>query len=245
MKTIAMIPARYDSTRFPGKLMKILGNKTIIRHTYENTVATRLFDEVIVVTDSKIIFEEIIQNGGYAIMSRRRHESGSDRIAEAVEDLEVDIILNVQGDEPFVDKISLEKLLTAFSGPEGKSVHVASLMKIITEPFMIKNPSCVKVVVDNFMNSLLFSRSPIPFLRDEESSATYYQHIGVYAFRKNALMNFTTWEIGPLEAAEKIECLRYLEHGIPLRMVLTSHIGISIDTPADFERAREFYLSLQ
>jgi len=243
MKTIAMIPARYDATRFPGKLMQTLGDKTIIRHTYENTVATRLFDEVIVVTDSRIIFEEIISNGGYAVMSHRHHESGSDRIAEAVEDLEVDIVLNVQGDEPFVNKESLQKLLAVFSGPEGKSVQVASLMKPIHDQHIISNPNCVKVVVDKHMNSLLFSRSIIPYLRDTKNAATYYRHVGIYAFRKNALMGFTNWEVTPLEAAEKIECLRYLEHGIPLKMVLTSYEGFAIDTPADLENAKNYYLS--
>ncbi|MEP6596259.1 MAG: 3-deoxy-manno-octulosonate cytidylyltransferase [Ginsengibacter sp.] len=244
MKTVAMIPARYAATRFPGKLMQIIGDKTIIRHTYENTVATRLFDEVVVVTDSTIIFEEIIHNGGYAIMSRKQHESGSDRIAEAVENMEVDIILNVQGDEPFLNKKSLRELLAVFSGVEGKKVQVASLMKIINETTVINNPDCVKVVVDKNMNSLLFSRSVIPFLRDTKTSTTYYQHIGVYAFRKDALMNFTHWEISPLEAAEKIECLRYLENGIHLKMILTSYNGNAIDTPADLETAKNFYSSL-
>jgi len=243
MKTIAMIPARYAATRFPGKLMQTIGDKTIIRHTYENTVATRLFDEVIVVTDSKIIFEEIIHNGGYALMSRKQHESGSDRIAEAVEDMEVDIILNVQGDEPFLNKESLRELLNVFNGVDGKKVQVASLMKIIKDPLLINNPNCVKVVVDKNMNSLLFSRSVIPYLRDAESSAIHYQHIGVYAFRKTALMNFTNWNIGPLEAAEKIECLRYLENSIPLKMVLTSFAGIAIDTPDDLQKAEKFYSS--
>ena len=243
MKTIAMIPARYAATRFPGKLMQIIGDKTIIRHTYENTVGTRLFDEVIVVTDSQIIFEEIIQNGGYAIMSYEQHESGSDRIAEAVKDLEVDIILNVQGDEPFVNKESLQELLAVFSGEDGKHVQVASLMKVMNDNQTINNPNCVKVVVDRNMNSLLFSRSVIPYLRDTESQAIHYQHIGVYAFRKNALMNFTNWIVSPLEAAEKIECLRYLENGIPLKMVLTTYPGIAIDTPEDLERAKNFYSS--
>ena len=243
MKTIAMIPARYAATRFPGKLMQIIGNKTIIRHTYENTVDTRLFDEVIVVTDSQIIFEEIIQNGGYAIMSHEQHESGSDRIAEAVKDMEVDIILNVQGDEPFVNKESLKELLAVFSGDNGKHVQVASLMKVINDNQEISNPNCVKVVVDKNMNSLLFSRSVIPYVRDAGGSAFHYQHIGVYAFRKNALMNFTNWEVGPLEIAEKIECLRYLEHGIPLKMIITSYNGIAIDTPEDLEKAKKFYSS--
>nr|MBA2563228.1 3-deoxy-manno-octulosonate cytidylyltransferase [Chitinophagaceae bacterium] len=214
MKTIAMIPARYAATRFPGKLMHMIGDKTVIRHTYENTVATRLFDEVIVVTDSEIIFKEIIQNGGYALMSRNSHESGSDRIAEAVADLEVDIILNVQGDEPFLNRESLQNLLAVFKEDQGKYIQVASLMKIIMDDDLINDPNCVKVVVDRNMNSLLFSRSVIPYPRNKDSQIIYYQHIGVYAFRKNALMNFTTWPITYLEAAEKIECLRYLEHGV-------------------------------
>jgi 3-deoxy-D-manno-octulosonate cytidylyltransferase len=242
MKTIAMIPARYAATRFPGKLMQMVGDKTIIRHTYENAVATRLFDEVIVVTDSQIIFDEIIRNGGYAVMSNTQHESGSDRIAEAVENIEVDIILNIQGDEPFLHKESLQQLLDVFYGHDGRTVQVASLMKAINDEATIKNPNCVKVVVDKRMNSLLFSRSVIPYNRDDKSSPTYYQHVGIYAFRKNALMNFTNWEISPLEAAEKIECLRYLEHGIPLRMVFTSHNNVAIDTPNDLVKAREFYL---
>ncbi|MEO6452429.1 MAG: 3-deoxy-manno-octulosonate cytidylyltransferase [Ginsengibacter sp.] len=240
MKCIAMIPARYSATRFPGKLMQTLGDKTVIRHTYENTVATRLFDEVIVVTDSDIIFQEIIKNGGYAIMSRKNHESGSDRIAEALADLEVDIILNVQGDEPFINRQSLQNLLAVFNDTQNP-VQVASLMKIITDMELINNPNCVKVTVDGNMNSLLFSRSAIPYLRDKESLAVYYQHIGVYAFRKPALINFTNWNPTPLEIAEKIECLRYLEHGISLKMVITSHTGISIDTPFDLQKAREVF----
>ncbi len=241
MKTIAMIPARYAATRFPGKLMHMIGDKTVIRHTYENTVATRLFDEVIVVTDSEIIFKEIIQNGGYALMSRNSHESGSDRIAEAVADLEVDIILNVQGDEPFLNRESLQKLLAVFKGDEGKYIQVASLMKIIMDNDLINDPNCVKVVIDRNMNSLLFSRSVIPYPRDKDSQIIYYQHIGVYAFRKNALMNFTTWPITYLEAAEKIECLRYLEHGVQLKMVITEYNGIAIDTPDDLDKAKNFY----
>lgn len=238
MKTIAMIPARYGATRFPGKLMQVLGDKTIIRHTYENTRATLLFDEVIVVTDSEIIFNEITHYGGYAIMSKRPHESGSDRIAEAVAEIEVDIILNVQGDEPFIDKESLKKLLAAFEGKQGVKVEVASLMQVLKDPVLIADPNTVKVVVDQDMNSLLFSRSVIPFQREKQIDPVFYKHIGVYAFRKQALLNFTNWPITPLEAIEKIECLRYLEHGIPLKMVLTVFSGVSIDTPEDFERAK-------
>jgi len=239
MKTIAMIPARYAATRFPGKLMKILGDKTVIRHTYENTMATRLFDEVVVVTDSEIIFNEITHNGGYALMSKHTHESGSDRIAEAAADLEVDIIVNVQGDEPFVSKEPLEKLLASFNGLGGSKVQVASLMQVITNQEMIADPNNVKVVVDKNMTALIFSRSIIPYQREKNVSPVHYKHIGVYAFRKEALLNFTAWEITPLEAAEKIECLRYLENGIKIKMVLTEYSGVAIDTPEDFERAKE------
>lgn len=234
MKIIAMIPARYAATRFPAKLMQQLGNKTVIRHTYDNTLATGLFDEVVVVTDSKIIFSEIISNGGHAIMSKNNHESGSDRIAEAAADLEVDIIVNVQGDEPFVQKQPLEKLLAVFTD---NSVQVASLMQVLENPALIEDPNYVKVAVDKNNNALFFSRSVIPYPRDKNISIPYYEHIGVYAFRKQALLNFTSWPMTPLEAAEKIECLRYLEYGIPLKMVLTNYMGIEIDTPEDLIKA--------
>lgn len=236
-KVIAMIPARYAATRFPAKLMQQLGSKTVILHTYNNTVATRLFDEVIVVTDSEIILNEICSHGGKAIMSMKEHESGSDRIAEAAQSLDIDIIVNVQGDEPFVKKEPLQKLLDVFKGNDGGKVQVASLMQVLTGQQFINDPNYVKVAVDKNMNALFFSRSAIPYARDKSIAITYYEHIGVYAFRKQALLNFTSWPMTPLEAAEKIECLRYLENGIPLKMVVTDYMGIEIDTPEDLERA--------
>lgn len=237
MKTIAMIPARYAATRFPGKLMQVLGKKTVIRHTYENTVATELFDEVIVVTDSDIIFREITDHGGKAKMSIRAHESGSDRIAEAAADMDVDIIVNVQGDEPFVQKDPLEKLLAVFRGEEGRAVQVASLVQVLKEQKFIGDPNYVKVALDKSNNALFFSRSVIPYPRDITAAPVYYEHIGVYAFRKIALLQFTAWPVSPLEAVEKIECLRYLENGIRMKMVITSYMGVEIDTPEDLERA--------
>jgi 3-deoxy-manno-octulosonate cytidylyltransferase (CMP-KDO synthetase) len=237
MKKIAMIPARYAATRFPAKLMQVLGSKTVIRHTYDNTKATGLFDDVVVVTDSEIIFEEITSNGGKAIMSKKQHESGSDRIAEAAAGLDVDIIVNVQGDEPFVQKEPLEKLLQVFEGEEGSKVQVASLMQHLKDPALIADPNYVKVAVDRNMNSLFFSRSVIPYARNKDIEIPYYEHVGVYAFRKQALLNFTSWPMTPLESAEKIECLRYLEYGIPLKMVISDHISVEIDTPEDLERA--------
>ncbi len=240
MKICAFIPARYAATRFPAKLMQMLGNKTVIRHTYDNTVATGLFDEVYVVTDSDIIFNEIKKNGGNAVMSRKEHESGSDRIAEAVAGMDVDIVVNVQGDEPFVKREPLEKLLQVFTGDDGKKIQAASLMQVMKEQRFIDDPNYVKVAVDKNMNSLMFSRSVIPYPRSKQGTTVYYEHIGVYAFRKDALLRFTNWEMTPLEAAEKIECLRYLENGIPLKMVVTDYMGIEIDTPEDLERAAAF-----
>lgn len=233
-KVIAMIPARYAASRFPAKLMQVLGNKTVIRHTYDNTVATGLFDEVIVITDSAIIFDEINSNGGKAKMSQKEHESGSDRIAEAVADMDVDIVLNVQGDTPFVKKEPLEKLLHCF---DDENVQVASMMQLLSNDEEINDPNYVKVAVDKNMNSLMFSRSVIPYPRDKKIPITYYEHIGVYAFRKQALISFTNWPMTPLEAAEKIECLRYLENGIPLRMIVVDYMGVEIDTPADLDKA--------
>lgn len=236
MKKIAVIPARYASTRFPYKLMQMLGDKTVIRRTYENTRSTGLFDEVFVVTDHELIYNEIKNHGGKAIMSKRQHESGTDRIAEAVEDMEVDIILNVQGDEPFVSAPALRSLLDVFDD-DRNPVQVASLMKPFTDESIARNPNIVKVAVDNNNNSLFFSRSVIPFYRDEQPVKNYNEHIGVYAFRKRALMDFVQWPVSPLEAAEKIECLRFLENGIHLRMVTTHEAAVKIDVPGDLDNA--------
>jgi 3-deoxy-D-manno-octulosonate cytidylyltransferase len=230
----AFIPARYAATRFPAKLMQALGAKTVIRHTYDNTVATGLFDEVYVVTDSEIIFNEITSHGGKALMSKKEHESGSDRIAEAIEHLAIDIVVNVQGDEPFVKKEPLEKLIAVF---KDEKVEVASLMQTLTNSDLIADPNYVKVAVDKNSNALFFSRSVIPYPRNREISIPYYEHIGVYAFKKQALLNFTNWPMSPLEAAEKIECLRYLENGVSIKMVVTSYMGVEIDTPEDLIKA--------
>ena len=237
LNIIAVIPARYASTRFPYKLMKPLGNKTVIRHTHDNAIATGLFKEVWVVTDNQLIYDEIASIGGKVMMSKKEHESGSDRIAEAIADMNVDIVVNVQGDEPFIDEKSLALLINTF---DDASVQVASIMKPFNDLSLVQNPNYVKVVVDKNNNSLLFSRSPIPFLRDGIALVPFYEHIGVYAFRKHALLQFTQWAPTPLELAEKIECLRYLENGIQLRMVITEHEGVKIDVPEDLEKAEKY-----
>ncbi|MFT3846164.1 MAG: 3-deoxy-manno-octulosonate cytidylyltransferase [Lacibacter sp.] len=235
MRIIAVIPARYAATRFPAKLMQLLGNKPVIVHTYQNTKATGLFDEVFVVTDSTLIFDEIIKNGGKAIMSKKEHESGTDRIAEAVEDIDVDVIINVQGDEPFVQKEPLEKLAKLFME---KEVAVASLMHVITEPEMITDPNCVKVVVKKNMDALYFSRSVIPYQREQSKIPVYYKHIGIYAYKKEALLSFTKLPLSTLEQIEKLEQLRLLENGYNIRMAVSKPWGVSIDTPSDLEKAK-------
>jgi 3-deoxy-manno-octulosonate cytidylyltransferase (CMP-KDO synthetase) len=234
MKIIAVIPARYASTRFPAKLMKDLGGKTVIQRTYEAAINTKLFDDVFVVTDSGL-------NGGKAIMSIKEHESGSDRIAEAVEHLDVDIVINVQGDEPFIDAEPLAKVIEVFRNDAAKQVDLASLMREIKDEAEINNPNNVKVVVDQNGFALYFSRSVIPFPREKNVGVRYFQHIGIYAFRKQALLDFYSLPMKSLEASEKLEQLRYLEYGKRIKLVETTHVGIGIDTFEDLERARKLY----
>ncbi|MDN3672756.1 3-deoxy-manno-octulosonate cytidylyltransferase [Flavobacterium branchiarum] len=238
MKIIAVIPARYASTRFPAKLMQDLGGKTVILRTYQAAMQTNLFDDVFVVTDSDIIFDEIVSNGGKAIMSIKEHESGSDRIAEAIQGLDVDIVINVQGDEPFIDAEPLAKVIEVFRNDLDKKVDLASLMREIKDEAEINNPNNVKVVVDQSGFALYFSRSVIPYPRDKDVGVRYFQHIGIYAFRKQALLDFYSLPMKSLEASEKLEQLRYLEFGKRIKMIETTHVGIGIDTPEDLERAK-------
>lgn len=236
MKSMALIPARFSATRFSGKLMKQLGNKTVILHTYQNTINTGLFDEVAVVTDNSAIYDEIKSHGGMALMSTGQFETGSDRIASVAKTFETNVIINVQGDEPFVKKDSLHNLLSAF---EGTQVQVASLMCPIFSEADIRNPNYVKVVTDKHKNALYFSRSPIPFFRSQ-SGLPVMKHIGIYGYRKEALLSFCNLEKGTLESTEMLEQLRYLENGIPIRMVETDETPFSIDTPGDLEKAQRF-----
>ena len=236
-----MIPARYAASRFPGKLMQDLGGKTVIQRTYEATVATKLFDDIFVVTDSDIIYNEIINNGGKVIMSKKEHDCGSDRIAEAVELMDIDIVINVQGDEPFTDRESLSKLIEVFKNDNDKSIDLASLMVHITDEDEINNPNTVKVIVDQSNFALYFSRSPIPYPRDHNVGVKYFKHKGVYAFRKEAILDFYKLPMLPLEASEKIECIRYLEYGKRIKMVETDVQGVEIDTPEDLERAKKIW----
>ena len=240
MKLIAMIPARYGATRFPAKLMQDLCGKPVIVHTYQRVADTRLFDQVYVVTDDDRIEKAIREVGGSVIRSQKQHNSGSDRLAEASKNLEVDIIVNVQGDEPFTDKENLQKVIDIFANDPQKNIAVASLMERITNPDDIANPNNVKVVVNKFNEALYFSRSVIPFPRDPNTAVPYYKHIGIYAYRKDALQQFTQLPPSQLEETEKLEQLRYLENGFKIRLALTHIPTIGIDTPEDLEKARKY-----
>ena len=235
-KIIAVIPARYQASRFPAKLMQMLGDKTVIMTTYQNVVETGLFDEVFVATDSEIIFDEITKNGGKAVMTGQ-HETGSDRIAEAVEDIDCDIVVNVQGDEPFLKTEPLRQLIEVFDNDGNEEISLASLKIKLTEQEEVESPNNVKVITDKEGFALYFSRSVIPYPRNKEG-VEYFKHVGVYAFRKNALLKFTQLEMKPLEIAEKIECLRYLEYGMKIKMIETDFVGVGIDVPEDLEKAR-------
>ena len=235
-----MIPARYSASRFPGKLMKDLGGKTVILRTFEATLSTNLFDEVYVVTDSEVIQKNILDAGGNVIMSKTAHECGSDRIAEAVAFLDTDIVINVQGDEPFIDKTSLSQLIEVFKEDVNKEIDLASLKVEITNQEDIENPNNVKVITDINNLAIYFSRSVIPFHRDKDISVKYYKHKGVYAFRKQALLDFYKTPMTPLEASEKIEAIRYQEIGKKIKMVETAVEAIGIDTPEDLEKAKKY-----
>jgi 3-deoxy-manno-octulosonate cytidylyltransferase (CMP-KDO synthetase) len=237
MKAVALIPARLGATRFPEKLLAKIKGKTVIQRTYESTVNTGLFAEVIVVTDSDRIQQEIESHGGKAVRSKGIYESGTDRIAEVAMFMDADVFVNVQGDEPFVQRTPLEKLLKTFGGSLGGNVEVASIVQKIQDPACIDDPNYVKVVLDMRQNAMFFSRSPIPYRRDKDFQIYYYEHIGVYAFSKKALLDFTQWPMSPLERAEKIECLRFLENSVPIKMVISQYMGVEIDMPEDIAKA--------
>lgn len=239
MKTAALIPARFASTRLPEKLVQDLHGKSVIQRTYQSTVDTGLFDEVWVVTDHELIQSQIESIGGRVFRSQKDHHSGSDRIAEALALVDADVIINVQGDEPFQDKQSLEDLTASF---EDENVKVASLYCLIREE-EAQNPNAVKVVLDAESNALYFSRSPIPYNREKLTDLEYKKHIGVYGYRREILEVFPFWEKGKLEQVEMLEQLRLLEKGVAIRMVPTEHRAIAIDTKADLENARNYFIS--
>lgn len=218
--------------------MQKIGEQTIISMVYNNAKEMKLFDDVIVVTDSEVIEAELKRIGGKCIISTREHQSGSDRIAEACASVDVDIVVNIQGDEPFIRKQPLQDLLNSFDDPK---VVVASLMQKFPENESYENSNIVKVVCNKQKDALYFSRSVIPYKRNKDVQETMYRHIGVYAYRKETLLDFTKWPMGMLEKIEMLEQLRYLENGVSIRMVETNEASVGIDTPEDLKKAIAFY----
>jgi 3-deoxy-manno-octulosonate cytidylyltransferase (CMP-KDO synthetase) len=233
-----MIPARLDSTRLPGKLMMDLNGIPVILSTLLNTLKTNLFDDVYVVTDSNEIYNFLIKHHKNILLSKKNHESGSDRIAEFAKDMQVDVIVNVQGDEPLIDKNSLEKLINTFKLDNENKIDLVSLMKVISNREEVENPNNVKVVIDSNCFAMYFSRNPIPYDKDLDIKVMYYKHIGVYGFRKKSLVDFYNSKPSKLELIEKLEQLRYLENGKKIKMVITDFDGIGIDTMEDLIKAR-------
>jgi 3-deoxy-manno-octulosonate cytidylyltransferase (CMP-KDO synthetase) len=237
MKVIAAIPARYAASRFPGKLLADLHGKPVIQHTYEKVHQSGLFDHVIIVTDTSEIESVVLGFGGDVVRSQKDHQCGSDRIAEAVFDLDVDIVINVQGDEPFIRPEGLASLIEVFKSDTKKDVDLASLMIPVSDE--MNNPNVVKVITDLCNRALYFSRSAIPHQQSKETRTTVYKHVGVYAFRKSALIDFYEHAPTPLELAEQIEAIRYLEMGKTIQMIETQFEGVGIDAPEDLERAKK------
>jgi len=235
LKTAAIIPARFASTRFPGKPLALLRGIPLIRYINDRIRSFGIFDHVIVATDSQSIFDEIIAHGGEARMTRVDHPSGSDRIAEVVQQIDAELIVNVQGDEPLIDAASLSGLIDLFTDDR---IQVASLMTTLSDPLQLTDPNTVKVVTDQQGNALYFSRAPIPHLRDEDFCPQYLRHIGVYAYRRQTLLQMVSLPPSPLEQIEKLEQLRLLQNGISIRMLMTDYQGIGIDTPADLVAVR-------
>lgn len=239
MKIVAMLPARLASTRLSEKLIQDLAGLPVIVRTYEAVKQTGLFSAVYVVTDSKKIETLVRSRGAKVLFSTKDHATGSDRLAEAALMVEADLVINVQGDEPFIDKQSLERLMDVFTTDIDEQIDVASLMTPISSIEDAENPNVVKVITDLRGRALYFSRALIPFNRSLSNELKIYKHKGVYAFRKKALVDFSELHMGPLEKAENIEAIRFLEHGRVLQMVETPYDSIGIDTLEDLNRAEQ------
>lgn len=244
MKFIGIIPARFASTRFPGKPLAILNGKPIIQHVYEN--AARGLDEVWVATDNSRIAQAVVNFGGQFVMTREDHQSGTDRCAEAAELLsaehDFDVVINVQGDEPFVRTEQIEALKSCFSD---SATEIATLVKVIDTTEVLFNPNRPKVVVGNNQQALLFSREAIPHIRGAVKDQwldrhEFYSHLGMYAYRKDVLQQLTQLSPSKLELAESLEQLRWLENGFGIKVAQTRFESIGIDTPEDLEAARRF-----
>lgn len=244
MKTTAIIPSRMASTRLPGKPLLMISGKTLIQRVYESVSNTGLFNEIVIATDDENILKHCKDLNAKVIMTSTEHQSGTDRIYECLNklDFETDLIINVQGDEPFITKAPLKDLISVFND---KSINIASLMYEIKDISEIQNPNNVKVITDSKGKAIYFSRSVIPYNRDNDSNLKYFKHIGVYAYTPEMLKTFVNLPKSNLESIEKLEQLRFIENGYPIRMVATDYKGIGIDTPEDLEKANMILKNIQ
>ncbi len=235
MKTVAILPARLGSTRLPEKPLADINGRSLIQRVYENVSSYSFLDKVIVATDSEKIIEEVKRFNGIAMMTSKDHQSGTDRIAEVAKDIETDIIINIQGDEPFIDSEIISKAFLPFkNGFRG----ISTLKTKIENEKELKDKNIVKVVCDKEDNALYFSRSFIPFVRDNDIKIDHFRHLGIYAYDKQTLLKFTALPMCDIEKAEKLEQLRALYSQIPIKVSEVVYAGIGIDTPDDLEKAR-------
>lgn len=240
MKIIAVIPARLNSTRLPNKLLRDIYGKTLIRRTYEATKNSSLFDDVLVVTNSEEILKELKNNQIKFLFDKNQYETGTDRIAGVASDINADIIINVQGDEPFINAKTIKLIINVFKNDFDKSVGIVSVMTPFLDDLELNNPNNVKVITDKANNAVYFSRHPIPFKRNINTSVPY-KHIGVYAFRKESLLEFSKLNIGDLEKSEKIEALRLIENNIKIKMIISDEMFVGIDTEDDLKKAIKIF----
>ena len=237
LHTVALIPARFNSTRFPGKPLALIDGRPMIEHVYRRVAASAAVSQVIVATDDLRIASAVQQFGGEVRMTRADHHSATDRLAEVAATLECDIVVNVQGDEPLIDPDSIAEAIAPFLADA--SVQITTLYHRISTPAELSNPNVVKVVVDRGGFALYFSRSPVPYVRDPRGGwPPLFRHVGLYAYRRSALLVLATLEPTPLERTESLEQLRALEHGIRIKAVETRYDSLGVDTPEDLEQVR-------
>lgn len=239
MNVIGVIPARYHSVRFEGKPLALLGGRPMVQHVYERAAESSALTELVVATDDERIAETVKGFGGRVVMTSPLHRSGADRVAEAAASMAADVVVNIQGDEPFISPRVIDQLVQPFRAESG--VTMSTLMRPIEREEDLADPNVVKVVVDRSGFALYFSRSLIPYPRNHSDDPPAFEHIGLYAYTKSFLAQYAQLESTKLERIEGLEQLRVMEHGSRIRVVETSdHVGLSVDTPADLERAEEF-----
>jgi 3-deoxy-manno-octulosonate cytidylyltransferase (CMP-KDO synthetase) len=236
MKIIGIIPARYGSTRFPGKALADIGGKPMIQHVWESSSKSKLINELYIATDDKRIFDAVGRFWGKAVMTSTKHKSGSDRIGEVVKNIKCDIVVNIQGDEPFINPLNIDKAIKPLM--TNKNIQVSTLCTKIKNKEEIDNTNVVKVVLDKNGYALYFSRYAIPFNRDNTKGISYYKHIGLYVYRKDYLMKFIKMKPSKLELTEKLEQLRVLESGERIKVVVTNIDSITIDTKEDLKKLK-------